>query len=420
MSSPGGLRAGPGTSAKPRRTGLCFVVPELDRIGGYELAAVAQAKALAERGLSVLLVTQQTRAAPLWEDEPNLSIIRLEQRWKRLLVELAFRLSALLVGRRGNLAAIHCQTFSETSAIAVIVGRALGLPVVVRVATEEDVREFHAARDWKSRILFATLRRASVFVAVSSAIRDELYELGFPRDRVVLRPNGVDVDRFRPASPWERAESRRTLGLPADRALIGCVGRLVERKGIDVLIRALATLLRASHAVDLCVVGDGPLRAELEALARTLGVAERITWAGEQSDVKPWLAAFDLFCFPSRLEGSPNALLEAMATALPVVASRIGGVVDCVEPERSGVLVPPDDPESLAAAIERLMRNPGTCRELGERARERVVERFSLADVTTLLIATYDALREERRLAPGACEAAPAPVRAERRQARSK
>ena len=161
-------------------------------------------------------------------------------------------------------------------------------------------------------------------------------------------------------------------------------------------LRAFASPVIQAHDARLLIVGNGPLTAELKHLARELMIDRSVVWAGLQKDPRPWLRAMDIFAFPSRLEGSPNAVLEAMATRLPVVATRIGGVVDLIKDQETGLLVTPGDPDALARALRRLLDNASLRVALGSYARRRAVESFSLPMVAAQLIELCLALQDHR------------------------
>jgi glycosyltransferase involved in cell wall biosynthesis len=370
--------------------GVCFVAPELDRIGGYELATLALARGLREHGISVLVVTITMGGL---DSAGGADLIRIQVRGRHTLVSTFPRLLAVLARERSRYSIIHCSTFDYISGLAVLAGRILRRPILLRVATENDVREFAEGRHWKYRLFFWLLRGATVVIAPSAAIKKELLRAGFSGDRIVCFSNAVDVDRFRPATPAKKMEARDALGLPKDTAVIGTVARLIQRKGIDVLLRAFG-IVRHSHRVHLIVLGDGPLREELRALAHELRIEDSISWLGFQADPVKWLEAMDVFAFPSRLEGVPNAVLEAMAAGLPIVATTIGGVTDILEEGRTGFLISPDDPDALASALDRLLGNASLRADLGYRARNRAIEAFSLSGSISRLTDLYLALQD--------------------------
>jgi glycosyltransferase involved in cell wall biosynthesis len=374
---------------KPVR-GVCFVAPEIDRVGGYELATLALSRSLRGRGIPVLIVTTATRSD---ETEEAGDLIRIAVRGRHTLLSVLPRLLSVLARERSRYSIIHCPTFSHLSGLAVLAGRILRRPTLLRVATENDVREFAEGRHWKYRIFFWLLRGATGVIAPSAAIKSELLRAGFSSDRVVCFANAVDVSRFRPVTAGEKAQAKNALGLPGETAVIGTVARLVERKGIDVLLRAFAVVCH-HHQAHLVIVGDGPLGDELRALARELKIADSISWLGFQADTVKWLQTMDVFAFPSRLEGVPNAVLEAMAVGLPIVATTIGGVTDLLEEGGTGVLIPPDDPDAMAGELDRLLGDPSFRAELGGRARKRAVEVFALPGSISRLIHLYSSLEK--------------------------
>lgn len=212
--------------------------------------------------------------------------------------------------------------------------------------------------------------------------------------RTDVIPSGVDTEIFRPR-PDTRDATRARLGLPSGPPIIGTVGRLEVRKGTDVLLEAAAALRKKGlPEVRVVVVGDGPLRDELPALAARLGLADQVFMLGDRSDVHEVLGALDLFVLPSRTEGMSNALLEAMATALPVVATAVGGNPEVVAAETTGVLVPPDNSTAMAEAIARLLASPDAAARLGVAARAHVVDRYSAPAMVRRLEAVYAAVAD--------------------------
>jgi glycosyltransferase involved in cell wall biosynthesis len=210
--------------------------------------------------------------------------------------------------------------------------------------------------------------------------------------RTVVVPSGVDSERFRPRVV-EQATARTALGVAADRPLIGTVGRLEARKGTAVLLDALARLhAQGRHDVQLAIAGDGPLRAELTAQAGRLGVREHVSFLGDRGDVREVLAALDVFVLPSFTEGMSNALLEAMAMELPVVATRVGGTPEVLATGASGLLVPPGDPAAIAEAVGRLLATPAERERLGHAARRRIEEGYDVRAMVRRLESVYAAV----------------------------
>lgn len=370
--------------------GVCFVAPDLDRVGGYELSTLALARSLRAHDIPVLVISAVTAAC---EPTGSSDMVRIDTRGRLALLRAFTRLLAVLTKNRTRFSLIHCPTFSPVSSLVVLAGHILRCPVLLRVATENDVRDLAERRHWKSRIFFALLRTAGAVIAPSIAIRNELRRVGFPDDKIFVVANAVDVERFRPATHEEKTQAKGTLNLPSDTPVIGTVARLVQRKGIDVLLRAFAMVAR-NRPAHLIVVGDGPLADDLRVLSRDLGIDSSVSWLGYQADPAYWLRAMDVFALPSRLEGSPNAVLEAMATGLPIVATRIGGIVDLLEENKTGILIKPDDPDQLAAVLGQLLGDTDYRADLGSRAHFRAAKEFSHSTGVSKIMELYAILRE--------------------------
>ena len=225
--------------------------------------------------------------------------------------------------------------------------------------------------EWLERQVLAP-RFERVFV-VSPALRERLLGLGLPAERVVLTPNAFDPAGYRPPAAAETAALRDRWGVASDQPVVGALGRLSREKGHDVLVRAMAGL----PGVQLVLVGDGPARAELEQLAERLALRPRPVFAGETDQPLTALAALDVVALPSRTEGLPQSLLESMALGRPLVASAVGAVPDALDHGRAGLLVPPDDPEALQAALAGLLDDAAEAGRLGAAAHDRVMQSYT-------------------------------------------
>ncbi|MBY0230968.1 MAG: glycosyltransferase [Gemmataceae bacterium] len=199
---------------------------------------------------------------------------------------------------------------------------------------------------------------------------------GFAPTRVSVLENGIEVGRYGPAA--DRDGLRRRLGLDPSRRYVGCVARFHPVKDHAMLVRAFAAAAPRHPEAELLLAGDGPLRGELEAQAAALGIAGRVRFLGVRRDVPDLLAACDVFALTSVSEAASLTVLEAMATGLPVVATAVGGNPEMVRDGAEGLLVPRGDDRACAAALSRLLGEPGLARRLGEAGRRRVEERYRL------------------------------------------
>jgi glycosyltransferase involved in cell wall biosynthesis len=188
---------------------------------------------------------------------------------------------------------------------------------------------------------------------------DRVVELGISRARVLGQHNGVDGETF---TLRDRAEARRRVGIDHEGPVIVYVGNVKVAKGARDLVEAMAPLARRHGRADalLCVVGSGEADAEVAARVRDLGLGSTVRLCGRQlhTEIPYWMSACDVFCLPSHMEGCPNVVLEALASGKAVVATRVGGIPELVADGKNGVLVPPRDPEALAAGLAAALGRP--------------------------------------------------------------
>ena len=233
--------------------------------------------------------------------------------------------------------------------------------------------------------------RTDAFVAVAPEIRAALIEAGIRASRIQLVPNAVDVSNPSMDHAAARAAIVEGYGLSRDAQIVCAVGRLVEAKGLDVLLDATATIAPGYPELALFVVGDGHLRADLESQAARLAIAQRVRFAGllDRAATATAITGSDVFVMASRTEGLPIALLEAAAAARPIIATTVGGIPGALESPAEALLVPPENPAALAQAIGRLLDDPTGAREMGRRARMRVAREFGRERQVELMQTVY-------------------------------
>jgi len=272
-------------------------------------------------------------------------------------------------------------------------GRLAGVPVV---STAYAIGEFRrATRRWCDPLLDqACAALPTHTIAVSEAVRLDCVErLGMPPDEVSVIRTGIDP----PPEPaaFQIAEARSALGVAEGDELVLAVARLSYEKGLETLIEAAALLRRRRPRLHLVVLGEGPQGGMLQKRITDLKLGGTVRLLGHVDDVWTALAAAEVFCLPSKSEGLPNALLEAMAMRCPIVATAVGGVPEAIVCGENGLLVPPADPVALAEATARLLEHRQVAKRLGQSARQTIERRFLARDVAARYASLYTALIRE-------------------------
>ena len=330
--------------------------------GGQEIRILSESQGLIRRGHSItLLCPPEARIyaeAPAWGIPVSaLPIARKRPAGVRALLDW-------FKANRPDVVSTHSSTDSWLCALALLV---LGRPYPV-------VRTRHISAPVSTSALSRWLytRATRRIVTTGERLKAELVERnGFPASRIESVPTGVDPLRFRPG---DKAAARSELKLPAEGLLVGIVATLRSWKGHLFLIDAMAEVKNAG----LVIVGDGPMRAQLEERVERHGMRSRAWFAGNQKDVVPWLQALDVFALPSYAnEGVPQALLQAMLTALPCVTTAAGSIEELAKDGETALVVPQKDAVPLRAAIERLLQDPALRSRLGEAARRHCERNYS-------------------------------------------
>ena len=370
------------------RRRVLYFITELN-VGGAERSLARLLAGLDRDRYDPFVACLYGSQSPVADDIRDLDIpvydLGMPRKWR---LDAFFRLYCLL--RQVRPAILHTFLF-HANIPGRVVGRLAGVPVVV--SSERTMGMESRWRYWLNRI---TQGLADRVVCVSPEVADFVQAwVGVPRYKIVVIPNGVDVASFG-RLPGDlalvRHEAETAIDLPMGQALVGTVARLDPVKRLDVLLRALALL----EGVLAVIVGYGPEEQRLRALAGQLGIADRVRFVGYQQDVRPWLALLDLFVLASDWEGMSNALLEAMAAGLPVVATATGGTPDVVVKGETGLLVPAGDASALARAIETLLADAALRERMGRAGQRRVAERFSVKRMVERTQALYVSLLGER------------------------
>jgi len=365
---------------------LMLLEAEFPAMGGAERQVETLCNALLDDGQQVMvLVPRINRALPAGADmQGRIPVWRINYPPIRRMgtLVLLVRLVWLLWRWRGRYDAIHVHIAHNMGAVACIVGRLLDKPVVVKFSGwwEQERGCLRPKRSLGSVAALWMLHQASAVQAISRRIAADLVRVGFRAERVHWLPNGVPMARF------ECIERNDVGNLPPT---VVFVGRLVPEKGLDTLLEAWAQADRPA-GWRLRLVGGGDRGSELAASAARLGIASSVDFPGPSTTVDLELARADVGVLPSRFEGLSNTLLEYMAAALPVIATRISGSEDFVAPGRNGWLCEVDDVDALAAALSEAMALPASMRRtMGTLACVDVMAKASMPAVVAQLLPLY-------------------------------
>jgi glycosyltransferase involved in cell wall biosynthesis len=277
--------------------------------------------------------------------------------------------------RRHNIQILHSHMF-RASLFASPIARLLGVPVILDTA---HGREFWRT-GWKAS--FAIDRFVARQVHYSTAVSDAtarylIDQKRIPAGKVKVIRNGVEL-RSHPRTPELQSTLKRSLNVREDCPLLIVIGRLEPQKGHRFLLEAMPSIRQQFPTVQLVCLGEGSLRRELERMVDTLQLAGSIRFLGYDPDVSRWFAGADLSILPSLYEGLPMAALESLAAECPIVATAVDGTPEIVVHEKTGLLVPPRDPQQLANAVLQMLHHPERARKMAARGRKHVLEEFSV------------------------------------------
>lgn len=246
---------------------------------------------------------------------------------------------------------IHAHMACPAGFAAVLLGIIFRKPVII-TAHGSDIHSFPKHFFLKQLVIF-TLKRASWIVAVSQSLKELISKMTGSRKELVVIRNGVNHKIF---SPADKTKIRKMLNLPNDRKIILFVGNLLSIKGIDLLLYAFAKISKKDH-INLIIIGKGESEGKLKELTIKLHIETHVFFIGtkKHTEIPLWLNACDVFCLPSRNEGFPTVIVEALACGRPVVATRVGGIPEAIINDTLGILVEPNNAEELAAALNKAL-----------------------------------------------------------------
>jgi glycosyltransferase involved in cell wall biosynthesis len=365
--------------------------------GGAEKECQKLSGRLLQEGMAVTVLTQSSPGLPDYEVIDGIPVHRKIKGWH--LYEYTYMLSVLwfLVKHIRHYDIIQCFGLYLFIPPVALIKYLLKKRAVARIEGPGASGDFHRIRKLKcGQLILKSAQRLDRIISISRDISQEIEENGFARQSVVSIPNGVDVDHFRPGVDAPRGQVRT----------ICFVGRLAEEKGVRYLIEAIKGVKKERDGIKLVIVGDGPIRGDLEELSRQLGLMDDTVFVGQTDSVLSYYRAADLFVLPSLSEGLPLSLLEALSCGLPAIATAVGGSREIVDPHDEagaipvsqyyigphGILVKPKDVEGLARALLRIFKDRELSQHLGRAGEQYVKRTFSLGTVVDTYRALYAAL----------------------------
>jgi glycosyltransferase involved in cell wall biosynthesis len=362
-------------------------------IGGAEKQALELSVALKAKGTELEVLTRREEGCPGAEEVRGVPVRRLAAFGPGSCASVAFLLSlaAYLAARPKRFDVYHAHLASSHAIAAALAARAFGAKAVVKLGGGVGVGEIARSRGTAlGRLKLAALGRLRPnLVALNGDQEAELAGTGLEGLPLTLIPNGVDLSAYRPETPESRRELREKLGWTGRVFLF--VGRLDSDKGQSgVLSTFLEGFKRAAVPGTIVLVGEGPRRAELEAKVTELGLRASVRFEGAKKEIAPLLQAAHVFVQPSMSEGMSNALLEALASGLPVLASRVTGIEGLIEEGKEGLLFDPHSAADIENAVKWFDSEPEKLEEMGRQAR-RKAEAYSIEKIAEKYLELYRA-----------------------------
>ena len=332
--------------------------------GGLERVVLLLAREMVSRKREVVICCYDKLGELVSEAERAGAQVELVSRKQGVDLWYIWHLSRWLKRIQPDVLHMHNETALFYGTLA---GRLAHVPILIYTEHDGVFPRGFLAR-WMNRRL---IKRLTHTVAISNAVRELWCDSdGIELKRVKVVPNGV---------PGNAATSRQARQRDATCIRIGTVGRLSYEKGTEMLIEAFGLVREHLPKSKLVLVGDGPERSRLEQMTLDRGLTDCVDFLGTRNDVPALLTSFDIFVLPSRSEGLPMALLEAMATGLPIVATAVGGVPEAIRDGKSGLLIPPEQPQAIADALIRFASDEALRNSIGSAARQDFEQRYELS-----------------------------------------
>jgi glycosyltransferase involved in cell wall biosynthesis len=380
-------RIEPDRLAAPGPLRVALIIDDL-RVAGAQRVIAQEIRAADPRRLTFrVLVLQRVQGRTMHDDIADAgATIEYIDGYGLLNPRRLWRLAARLRRLQPDLVHTHLTYANTLGTLAAQLAHVPAVATIHNITTNQSrlnagkrLVEGEVVRRWSSRVIFVA----------HAALDEAAATFRVPRDRMIALPNAVDLTRFSLPDGFDRARKRRELGADDDTVLVCTVARLDPSKGHRFLLEAAALLAERHPTARYLLAGVGREHERLVAQAGRLGIAGSVALLGVRDDIPELLAACDLFVLPSSNEGLSQAMLEAMALGVPVVATRVGGAPDVVIPGRTGWLVPPEDAWQLAEAIDEALSQPRLAASYARRAGTQVRQEYALDRHVSQLEAVY-------------------------------
>ncbi len=351
--------------------------------GGAELQAQSLAKELIKKGVDVTVLTKRFNHSKKGEIVDGIKIKRINAPKKGKIGTILFILKSLFFIKTHRFDILHMHGVNLFSGILAKIAKPK--PSIVKTTTAGDVRAIKKFGGfWLN-----TLKNIDYFICTSMEQEKEVKK-EIKGIKTILLSNGVDTDKFKPGN---KKKLRKKLKIP-NKIVFAFSGRLVKRKGLIFLVNVWKDLVKENKELCLVLLGSGKLQPdsceeELINFIKENNLEHNIIMKGEVNNTNEYLQASDFFIFPSEKEGLPNAILEAMATGLPVIASKIGGNIDLIEHYKTGILYKLNDEKEIKNVIRGILNNKELQYVLGKNARKKVIEQYSIKYVADKYINLY-------------------------------
>lgn len=384
---------------------VCMVSPLYHTsLGGVGSQALALTEKLGAFGIDLFVIARKMKGFPEYTFSNKIPIYRVwclrphihnlvEMSLLNLITSLSFCFSTafILLKKRKKYDIVHFHGASLFLILNIFILKLCGKKIFAKVAGPKLAGE---AGDLKGRyalmgkVAIWMLKKVDCFIATSARIEEGLLNEGYDRRRIVRISNFIDKDIFFPADKKSRAHIKKELSLNK-RKIVTYAGRLIESKGVHVLLESWKKITKDSSDIFLIILGRGHLEKKLKEQSRILGIEESIKFCGSVNNVRDYLIATDFFVLPSFREGFPNSVLEAMACGLPVISTKIGGVVDVINNGKNGILVEPGNVNQLEDAIKKLTSDKDYARVLGKNALKTIREKYDINIIVKKYIELY-------------------------------